>query len=287
VRLMISGASRNVNHLAQFAVAREHLGVMVTPNTGNSIDWVCSLGLPYVVDNAGFNATRFDPNRYLGLLRKVASAPSRPVFVTVPDQAPNPQDEDHSHCHRCTAYLFEEWFRVLWREKFDRLPLAFVAQNGLDDPDDVPWDRVEALFIGGDDDFKLGDFVMMDLIPEARRRGKHVHLGRVNGRRRIRLAVMADCDSVDGSSMSRFGDTLIVRFLAATAKAVREREVTDALIADLKEKAEGFAVTRRRARADVDAEYLPRLRRLLACGASRADIEALNARYQADRAAAG
>ena len=39
---------------------------------------------------------------------------------------------------------------MLWREKLDRLPLAFVAQNGLEDIEDVPWDRIEAVFIGGD-----------------------------------------------------------------------------------------------------------------------------------------
>ena len=169
MRLMISGASKNINHLVQHAAARQHLGVMVTPNTGNSLDWVGSLGLPWVVDNAAFDAAKFSTQKYLALLRRVAEAPAPPVFVTVPDQAPRRGDADHSHCHACTAYLFERWYRVL--ESFD-LPLAFVAQNGLEDAADVPWGCIAALFIGGDDDFKLGDFVMTDLIPEAKRRGK-------------------------------------------------------------------------------------------------------------------
>src|SRR5205085_4373293 len=109
------------------------------------------------------------------------------------------------------------------------------------------WDRIEALFIGGDDEFKLGDFVMMELIPEARRRKKHIHLGRVNGRRRLRTAVMADCDSVDGTSMSRFGDAYIVKFLGATALALRERQGLDELNAKLEEDIARLdaAVTRR------------------------------------------
>ena len=48
-------------------------------------------------------------------------------------QAPQFGQGDHSHCHACTAFLFERWFRVLEVEGLDRLPLAFVAQNGLDD----------------------------------------------------------------------------------------------------------------------------------------------------------
>jgi hypothetical protein len=230
MRLMISGASRTVARLARFDAVRRHLGAMVTPNSGNALDWVCGLGLPWCVDNAAFDAARFDAGKYLGLLRRVAAAPSRPAFVTVPDQAPK-RGEDNSHCHDCTAYLFERWFRVLESEGLDLLPLAFVAQNGLEDAGDLPWDLIDAVFIGGDDEFKLGDFVMSDLIPEARRRGKWVHMGRVNGRRRIRHAVLAGCDSVDGSSMSRFADTFVVRFVGAVTLALREREHLD-LLAD-------------------------------------------------------
>jgi hypothetical protein len=233
MRLMISGASKNLDHLAQFGAAREYLGVMATPNTGNRIDWVCGLGLPWCVDNAAFDAKRFSTRKYLALLEKVARAPSRPAFVAVPDQAPRPGDVDHSHCHPCTAYLFERWYRVLELGGLAGLPLAFVAQNGLDDVADVPWDLISCVFVGGDNDFKLGDFVMMDLIPEARRRGKWVHVGRVNGRRRIRHAYMGEADSVDGSSMSRFPDRYIVRFMAAVAKARQERAAIDRLNAGL------------------------------------------------------
>ena len=226
MRLMISGASTTVSSLARFDVMRRHLGAMVTPNTGNGLEWVCGLGLPWCVDNAAFDAARFDTRKYLALLRRVAAATSQPAFVTVPDQAPGPSG-DNSHCHGCTAHLFERWFRVLEFEGLDRLPLAFVSQNGLDDAGDLPWDLIEAVFIGGDDEFKLGDFVMSELIPEARRRGKWVHMGRVNGRRRLRHAVMADCDSVDGSSLSRFAGTYVVRFVGALVLALRERDRLD------------------------------------------------------------
>lgn len=284
MKLMISGASRTMTSLAQFDGIRDHLGAMVTSNTGNSLDWVCSLDLPWVVDNAAYNAHQFDTKKYLALLEKVADAPTRPVFVTVPDQAPRPGDNDHSHCHNCTAYLFERWFRVLELAGLDRLPLAFVAQNGLDDVDDLPWGLIEAVFIGGDDDFKLGDFVMMDLIPAAKERGKWVHMGRVNSKRRIKHAVMGDVDSVDGSSMSRFSDTHILRFIGAVMLAVRERDHLDVVIADLQQEIRHLDT--HRTKSAVDAEYLPRLLKLLENGACLDAILTMNAAYQADLAVA-
>jgi hypothetical protein len=39
---------------------------------------------------------------------------------------------------------------------------------------------------------------------------------------------MAGVDSVDGSSMSRFGDEVIVKLMAATALALRERDELEA-----------------------------------------------------------
>jgi hypothetical protein len=176
----------------------------------------------------------------LALLGRGAAAPVKPVFVTVPDQAPRPEDADHSHCHPCTAYLFQRWARLL--ESFG-LPLAFVAQNGLEDVEDVPWDEVAAVFIGGDDEFKLGDFVMMDLIPEAKRREKWVHMGRVNGRR-LRHAVMADVDSVDGTSMSRFGGTHILPFLEAVMRAEKEKGEMDIRIIELEVESEIYDLAR-------------------------------------------
>lgn len=236
MRLMISGATKNVAPLAANEFFRNYLGVMVTPNTGNSLDKVCELGLPWCVDNGAYDWREFNPDKYLRLLHQVAEAPTRPVFVVVPDQAPQQGETDHGHLHACTAHLFQEWFKVLWQEKLDRLPLAFVAQNGMEYEDQVPWDQIEALFIGGDDDFKLGDFVMMYLIPEAKRQGKWVHMGRVNGGRRIRHAVMAGVDSVDGTSMSRFGNATILKFAAKTVLALQERQRVDMRIAELEEE---------------------------------------------------
>jgi len=113
-----------------------------------------------------------------------------------------------------------------------------VLQNGIRGRRDVPWDRISAVFIGGDDEFKEDAVVTLKLIPEARRRGKWVHMGRVNGRRRLRLALLADVDSVDGSSLARFSRTWIPKFVADLWSLEAERDRTDALIARLEREIE-------------------------------------------------
>ena len=79
--------------------------------------------------------------------------------------------------------------------------VALVAQDGLEALP-VPWDYFDALFIGGTTAWKLSEAVYQ-LCQEAKRRGKWVHMGRVNSLRRMRLAESFGCDSADGT-MLRF-----------------------------------------------------------------------------------
>lgn len=76
-------------------------------------------------------------------------------------------------------------------------PVALVAQDGLEDLA-VPWDDFDVLFIGGSTAWKLGP-AAADIAGEARRRGKWVHMGRVNSLRRMRYAESIGCDSADGT----------------------------------------------------------------------------------------
>jgi hypothetical protein len=85
---------------------------------------------------------------------------------------------------------------------FDRIsalgfPVAFVAQDGQESLP-VPWDRFDALFIGGTTAWKLGESAAQ-IAREAKRRGKWVHMGRVNSLRRMRYAESIGCDSADGT----------------------------------------------------------------------------------------
>jgi len=76
-------------------------------------------------------------------------------------------------------------------------PAALVAQGGLM-PDAVPWDDIDALFIGGTTDWKLGPDVVA-LVAAAKAHGKWAHMGRVNSWRRYDYARSIGCDSVDGT----------------------------------------------------------------------------------------
>lgn len=111
-------------------------------------------------------------------------------FVSAPDVV-----GDHIN----TARLFEEWRPELLEIG---QPIALVAQDGLTNP---PWDQFDALFIGGTTDFKLGADAHR-LAVEAKERGKWVHMGRVNTRRRAITAKSWGVDSIDGTRMSMFTD---------------------------------------------------------------------------------
>lgn len=80
-------------------------------------------------------------------------------------------------------------------------PSAFVAQDGFD-ASAIDWDAFDVLFIGGkpgDVEWKRSESGGLTAIREGKRRGKWVHVGRVNGRRFLRLLATYGADSADGS----------------------------------------------------------------------------------------
>ncbi len=147
-------------------------------------------GIPWAADNGCYQG--LDAVLYRRLLAKIAGLPGG-LFVVVPDVVSDAP---------ATLALWHEW-----KEEVARAgqPLALVAQDGLRSSD-VPWDELDALFIGGSTDWKLGPGAAV-LADEAKARGKYLHMGRVNGRRRLNYARLIGCDSVDGTGFSRFRDT--------------------------------------------------------------------------------
>jgi cobyric acid synthase len=89
-------------------------------------------------------------------------------------------------------------------------PAALVAQDGLELLE-VPWRSFDALFIGGTTEWKLGEHVA-PLVAEAKARGMHVHMGRVNSRKRWRIAKALGCDTADGTFLAFAPRTNIPRF---------------------------------------------------------------------------
>jgi hypothetical protein len=146
-------------------------------------------GIPWAADNGCYQG--LDERRYRRLIATIDGLPGC-LFVTVPDVVGDA---------RATRRLWH-----LWRDVADvGQPLALVAQDGLRSSD-VPWDEMGALFIGGTTEWKESTHVA-DLVAEAKERGLHVHMGRVNGRRRLNYARLIGCDSIDGTAFSMFRDT--------------------------------------------------------------------------------
>lgn len=193
--VLVSGSTKTVGRLASSWPGR--LGVLLSPSCRNSISSVLATNLLWGADNGAFSG--FDPVAFRRMLRRIAGKP-RLLWVTCPDVVADA---------RATVALFREWEPEL-REA--RMPVAFVLQDGQEDMELPPAD---CYFVGGSTKFKLSESAG-DLAAEGNRRGAWLHMGRVNSRRRLETALSMGCDSIDGSSMSMFGDTHILKFLLWT-----------------------------------------------------------------------
>lgn len=169
-------------------------------------------GWSWAIDNDCYNG--FHPGPWQRLVCAVVGAPGC-LFVNAPDVFDKHADVgDHDR----TLELWHEWYPFLSQTA---MPLSFVLQNGCT-PDAVPWDQCDAVFIGGNNAFKLGPDANA-IVVEAKRRGKHVHMGRVNTLRRIRYAQGIGCDSVDGTKWAKFRDTWMPQGLNAMAAGQQTR----------------------------------------------------------------
>jgi hypothetical protein len=132
------------------------------------------------------------------------------------------------NAHRADTCLFAVAPDVVgdaWRTGIRALPyiepmralgyrVAWVAQDGQQNHP-LPWLGIDALFIGGTTDWKLGPHARA-LVAEAKRRGKWVHMGRVNSQRRFEYARAIGCDSADGTYLTFGPDTNLPKLLAWT-----------------------------------------------------------------------
>lgn len=194
MRLLVSGTTRTMGD--QIKRYGQYLGWLTTPRAGNRLAGpISTSGLPWAIDNGAYSG--LDEAAFRRLLQR-SKRRSGCLFVVVPDVVADA---------RATLEMFERWKDEV---RGYGHPLAFVGQDGAEDLD-IPWGEFGAWFIGGSTEWKLS-LASDDLAAEAKRRGKHVHMGRVNSLRRMRIAFDFGCDSVDGSSMSKFGEKYIGRF---------------------------------------------------------------------------
>lgn len=134
----------------------------------------------------------------------------RPMFVTMPDIVGDAMR---------TIELFH-----YFKRQIHNLPLALVLQNGIEHTT-IPWDEIDTVFIGGDDQFKYSPEAFA-AAKTAIVLGKHLHVGRVNTAARVKnwLELAAECDengiriTCDGSGMSRFDHMLDDVLYAITGK---------------------------------------------------------------------
>jgi hypothetical protein len=177
------------------AVAQEELGPdvvvgqLLTPLNGFRL----RDGLWFAIDNGAFAG--LDTNGFLSRIGKCKDHIRRCLFVCLPDVI-DPCSRIGSA--RRTIEVFHRWRA---RPELQGWPVALVAQDGIGDFD-LPWDDMNAIFIGGSDDFKTSAEARHVALA-ARALGKWVHVGRVNEKKRFSFwrDVM---DSCDGSGVSRF-----------------------------------------------------------------------------------
>jgi hypothetical protein len=164
------------------------LGMIATPLAGNKV----VDGIEWCGDNNAFGGDYpGDPAFLTWIYRRHQYAP-RCRFIVAPDVV----GDAFATLERSAPML-----PVIRSMDF---PVALVAQNGLEDLV-VPWSSFDALFIGGDTQWKVGPAAAA-LAAEARARGKWVHMGRVNSLKRLRLARHMGCDSADGTLLAHGPD---------------------------------------------------------------------------------
>ena len=141
-------------------------------------------GLPWAADTGMFAAPADHSDAaYLAWLARMPA--DRCLFATAPDVVGHA-----SATLRLAAPMYAPIRAAGYR-------VALVAQDGLT-IDAVPWQDIDALFIGGSTSWKLSTMTA-ELVAAARQLGLWVHMGRVNSRRRLAYADAIGCSSADGT----------------------------------------------------------------------------------------
>ena len=163
-------------------------GFLITPAS----DRDTLLDTIWAADNGCYSAgDRFDRQAYLDWLAAPRRPKARCLFAVA---GPDVVGDAVRTRHQSSPMLSE--IRALG------YPAAYVAQDGFD-ADAIDWDDLDALFIGGTTAWKRSEAGGYAAIAEGKRRGKWVHVGRVNAAAYLRALAMAGVDSADGTWVIR------------------------------------------------------------------------------------
>lgn len=161
------------------ALATRRMGLMCTPAS----ERIAERGWLWAADNGCFGAGW----QQAGWQRWLASRPHRDlcVFATLPDVVGD-ANATHALAHKWSDVVRGLGYRA-----------AYVLQDGSEHRE-PPWQLMDALFIGGTTAFKTS-LTAAHYMTEARARGLHVHVGRVNSLRRLRWAADHGAHTADGT----------------------------------------------------------------------------------------
>lgn len=179
--LYLSGVSRPELRDALPAV---DLGLLWTPASYRDKQHVD--GAAWAADNGCFSDS-FDVDKWRAWLTWMSATEhaEQCLFAVAPDVV----GDAAATAKRSRPFLAE--IRALG------YPVAYVLQDGQEDVP-LPWDEIDAVFIGGSTEFKLGS-VAAACVYEAKARGLWAHMGRVNSLKRLMRAAVMGCDSADGT----------------------------------------------------------------------------------------
>ena len=161
------------------AIEKGSLGQLITPNSGNKK----VNNAIWALDNGCFSDKWSEP-KWLTCLNKYQGVRDC-LFACCPDVVGDAS---------ATNKLWDQWSLTIQSMGY---AAAYVTQNGCTS---IP-SNADALFTGGDDEWKLGPDAQA-LVVTAKARGLWCHMGRVNSRKRIQYANRCGYDSVDGTMLA-------------------------------------------------------------------------------------
>lgn len=200
--IYLTGASNDgVRPLGQAG----RLGLMLQPGNGYAAE--LHLWRAWAADNGCFaQGDRFDTGAFLAWLDGL---PRRGSLFAV---APDVYGDAEATWRRAAP--------VLARIRELGFPAAYVAQDGIEGQG-LDWDAFDCLFVGGTTAFKLAEPTWR-LAEEARRRGKWLHMGRVNSWPRLRAAAAGGYHSADGTYLKHGPDVLLPKLMGWLGRLERE-----------------------------------------------------------------
>jgi len=184
-------------------------GLMLNPGSGYAAARVDHYAA-FALDNGCFSAGEsFDAEAWLHWLVRYTPHRATCLFAVAPDVVADAA---------ATIERSRPWLKVIRALGF---PAAFVGQDGQEDLP-VPWDEFDCWFTGGSTEWKLSEAAYR-LAAEAKRRGKWVHMGRVNSWRRFRAAAVSGYDSADGTFIA-FHPEKCARLVASWHGRIRQQQ---------------------------------------------------------------